>query len=429
MTHLFITVGTGGPQNPVHEAIAKSIRELAPTAVTFLCSTKTEKDTLPLILYELGKKIPPHTVHTSPSPDNIARLSREYCELLDDARASHANTKVHADFTSGTKAMSSALCVAALITEASGLHYAIGPRDASGRATSTERMLSLDTASMLAERALPDMTNLFHVGAFEAVHHWATRTFPALEESKLRARVESLARLSIGYAKWDRFDYAGAADALTQCLGRKNLPTMLQAGWKEQTLRTTLEHLQACKAAANKKIPETPLLLDLIANARRCFHARRFDDAVARGYRAAEALGQFLLRRDHGITSTSDVPIGSIEKIAPITARTLNTKKGCCNLDRTAVLNVLCEAGNTHGANLANDDAMDKALRGRNNSLLAHGFVAVTEPTARKLLDLLDKHLSSILGRSAETELAAADFQRCPWADRKLDPWNALTID
>src|SRR5207245_1390146 len=51
------------------------------------------------------------------------------------------------------------------------------------------------------------------------------------------------------------------------------------------------------------------LVADLLANARRCATGRRFDDAVARLYRAVEALAQTRLRMEYGIGDTSHVPL------------------------------------------------------------------------------------------------------------------------
>jgi len=422
MKHLFITVGTGGEKNPVHEAIAFSVRSLNPTSVTFLCSAKTKKETMPLVLDLLGKNRAPFKIHICAAEDDIGQLTREYTSLLEDAGA--IGVEIHADFTSGTKPMSSALAIAALINNARGIHYAVGPRDKSGRATMTDRLLSLDTASMLAERALPEMTNLFHIGAFEAVSAWARRTARALDHGRLHSRVESLARLSAVYAKWDRFDYDGAVHSLKQeCLGRKSLPFMLDAGWKENALRKSLAHLEACRDAVRRKIPDESLVFDMIANAHRCLVARRFDDAVSRGYRAAEAIGQLLLHRNVGIAHTTKVDISVLRGKAPMAASRFDPKETSVNLDRNRTLAVLREFGVEAGVQLANDRRLEDALNGRNESLLAHGFTAVTEDNARRLLDRLEKHV-----KITDGDRKATEFPRCPWADLKLNPWSELSL-
>lgn len=420
--HLFVTVGTGGEHNPVHEAIAFSVRTVMPRSVTFLCSKKTAAETLPLVFELLNMSSFQHSTFTSHAENDIARLTREYSELIEEA--GHRGMEIHADFTSGTKAMSAALAAAALINGTKEIHYAVGPRDRSGRATRTDRLLSLDMQSMIAERALPEMTNLFHIGAFEAVASWARRTAPSLEPGRLHSRVESLSRLSLVYAKWDRFDYNGAAHALKQeCLGRKSLPFMIQAGWRESALRASLHHVEACGKAAKRKCPDETLVLDLIANARRCLNSRRFDDAVSRGYRAAEAIGQLLLHQHVGIADTGRVSASVLREKAPNFAARLSPSESIVKLDRNKTLAVLRESQVEAGVRLANDKKLEETLTGRNDSLLAHGFTAVTEDNARRLLEQLEKHINP-----ADAARKATVFPRCPWADLKLDPWSVLSI-
>ena len=171
--------------------------------------------------------------------------------------------------------------------------------------------------------------------------------------------------LSRAFAAWDRFDHLGAQEVLLRyspALGKwlqPWLPGMRKLATAEQDKREPLA------------------LLDLWHNALRRADQGRFDDAVSRCYRLVEWMGQWLLRKHHGIL-TSDVKLEQIpENLRPGLSPTANGQFEFSLMQAWSLLTEL-RAG-TPAADFfqASRSELLNHLQWRNNSLLAHGFTPI----------------------------------------------------
>src|SRR5271157_4326788 len=139
---LLQTMGTGGPKNPVWEALAFAVRERRPDVLIQWCSQETLEQTVPKFEHALGPDDRPGVVRRSAckDPDDVDGLAREYLRQIDELRAEFPESELELDFTSGTKPMSAAAAVAAIARRLPRLHYAVGHRDETGRAVQTDRL-------------------------------------------------------------------------------------------------------------------------------------------------------------------------------------------------------------------------------------------------------------------------------------------------
>jgi CRISPR-associated protein (TIGR02710 family) len=126
---------------------------------------------------------------------------------------------------------------------------------------------------------------------------------------------------------------------------------------------------------------------DLLANARRRKTEGRMDDAVARLYRAIEALAQVRLADRYQIGNTKQVPIERVPE--PLRGQwAARAEQGMVFLglqDAYALLESMRDDLGATFRQLQLHDPQRSPLTARNQSILAHGFERVSESVFQKL--------------------------------------------
>jgi len=444
---LIQTVGTGGPEHPVWEALASVCREEQPDVLVQVCSQLTHKETIPRF-DALWQRSPTTKVERSivDDPDNVETLLLELNNIAKKLRHKYRDAELLVDFTSGTKPMSAAAVAAAIGQQANAMLYAIGNRDESGRVTQTTDVKRVSTDQVYAERLLDELGRLFNQRQFRAV---CDQTWPLvcrLNNDNLRAKASSLWYLADVYQQWNLFQYREARvrlkcrENLTKCgnftpdkRASRLLPDALaKAGWETELIDRQFQFVKCCEDQHDT----THRLVDLWANAERCCHDGRFDDAVARLYRLIEYLCQIRFCRIANKelsqnNPTSKVPLGELRKLAPAFVEQYlgNNGRDQVNLGLNDVVQVLAEAGDKVGIELRAECQMEsKKTKGklgellykRNDSLLGHGKQPIVQQTAEGLLQLSQKYLRLHVeceNQDFDALLQMASFARCPWAD------------
>ncbi len=428
---LIQTVGTGGPNNPVWEALAFTIGRCRPDVLVQWCSRKTLRETVPRIDELLSGKDRPGDVRREQcaDEDDFNALADEYLGSLDRLLREFPVARIEMDFTSGTKPMSVAAAAAAVARRIPQLHYAVGERDDSGRARKTTQLRSLSPAALVADRTLQELGLLFNKGQFAAVSQQAGELAPRLDPGSQQNRARALHLLADAYGHWDRFDWGKAFSKLREY--RKIESALLE--WDTAMIGRQVSHLRTC----DKKVYSAERLVDLLANTNRCIAHGRYDDAVARLYRLMEYIGQarfvrLVTPRDQN-NPTKHVPLATLGQLAPVNARRLDAKSrdGKVDIGLGDTIYVLAEAGDPIGRSMKQryDPEGDGAgnargplanlLQSRNNSLLAHGTSPVREKVATELRDIaaavLEEHLE-MDGQPLSEVVRFAMFLKCPWA-------------
>lgn len=222
----------------------------------------------------------------------------------------------------------------------------------------------------------------------------ASEVFAVIEEKvseNHKPFFKALKNMSDGYDLWDRFKHEDARTRLYTC--RDVLKTSSIHNKKLERIVDTLiqNTLFLDKLKDNKEL----LYYDLIANARRrAEFENKYDDAVARLYRAVEAMAQFKLKSTHGIDSSN-----VNENVIPADVREEFISKYRDNKDNKIKLglyvsyDLLNKFNNPLGKSFF--EFYEKEIRGlldiRNNSILAHGYRPVSQDTYEKLLEVILK--------------------------------------
>ena len=218
--------------------------------------------------------------------------------------AGKGNCRAVVDFTGGTKCMSAAIAIVAArapcIFSYVGSKGGAAGRDRGGTGvvrTGSEMLVSqFNPWKSLGFEVYEDAALLFNQHLYAAA---ATRLeqfhsrLPA--ESPLRPEFGVLGQFARGYADWDRFDHGAALEGLGAVRGKM---ADLPQGIRRAVTEKLNGHIAFLGILAGDKSPEqsAAFIGDLLANAGRRAAGGRYDDAVARLYRAAEAFAQGLLR-------------------------------------------------------------------------------------------------------------------------------------
>ncbi len=311
--------------------------------------------------------------------------------------------EVAVDYTGGTKNMSVALALAS-----AGKGYSFSYVGGSSR---TKGGLGIvDSGSEVVYTsvspwqifAVQEWQHLvLHVNCFqyEAALTLVRETrgrLPASEQTRWQGLEETLE----GLLHWDRFNHSEALPRFKEGLQTLENWSRLK---NDQVLDTYVREGQSCLAFLQRmahesrgfKIMTRLLLADLVANAERRAAQGRYDDAMARLYRALEMQGQIALMQRWGV-STSEVPPAQIPEDLrqEYQERYLDRETGRLKLPLMATFRLLHALHDPAGEGFKQrEEDFRKLLSARNASILAHGSTPVSENAFTRLRDLLREAL------------------------------------
>lgn len=413
-TTLLVTTVGGTPA-----AIVAGILHSRPAKILFVCSRETQSSVAggvengdPSILERLrqnGFDMPAGAYEVIEIDDAqdlesfVMRMRRAVEPVVREWLRRGVNYRVCVDFTGGTKCMSAGLVLASLEWNCVWQYVGGKERTKSGVGIVVDGKENIvhpkNPWDTLAWRHVLRAAALFDqgdAGAATAVVEQALRTAP---EGAVKRALAALLQFCSIYREWDAFrhnealrhisEFATARYALTCLLSDESVESL----WKRAIGdREVLRQLEATG-------PTEPWIADVYSNGERRMKERRWDDAAARYYRCLEALAQMRLLRYE--IEAANVPT---EKIPP----RLRAEWGVEHRETTPLSLVQCyrlleSLGDEIGVRCASSALLDprrSPLQIRNQSILAHGFQAVTEDAAKSLrrefLNLAPKEIQDL---------------------------------
>jgi len=392
-TLLVCTVG--GTAQPV----AAAIKGCKPDRVIFVASPETapqaERQILPLLRRE-GLALSPgqYEVAEVPDAEDFAGCVERIRELSPQAEGwvrRGPDYRVVVDLTGGTKCMSAALALVArrwpcLFSYVGGTERT---KDGLGIVVNgRERVLHIQNPwDSLGYQAEEEAIVLFNRGDYQAAIHVLDEGRRAVERPDLKRELNCLKLLAEAYLACDLFEHTTADQRLADVQKSANdLRHPLPAA-AEAVLRTIAKHREFLGLFLDSKLGKH-VLLDLCANARRCADRGRYDDAVARLYRALEALAQLRLTERYHLPDTGEVPLEEVPE--PLRSQWASrARDGFLYLGLQEDYRLLNALGDDLGRRFYDLglDGRKSPLSARNQSILAHGFTPVGPNVFRPLWD------------------------------------------
>lgn len=250
-----------------------------------------------------------------------------------------------------------------------------------------------DPWNSLGYQLLDDVCVVFDSGNCAAAATFAAHTRNRISSGPLKAAVTALVHFLEGYAHWDRFDHASAARSFESFAAQRNLLAQLVSLQSVEAFATA--STRACRFLGDLTggaKPSRRFAIDLLANANRRLLESRWDDSVARAYRAIEAIAQWRLAEFHGVASTAKVPLDHVPE--PLRTKWSGSADGgLLRLGLQDGYRLLGALGDQVGERFRDSTLPAGAggqshspLVARNASYLAHGFQPARIENAQRLL-------------------------------------------
>lgn len=379
-----------------------SLNHQKPDYICFFVSEESKNSIDRNILPGLSFKLRHHDWIVSPSSESLSEcfkvISQQLPNILKKWEVDPRDLVV--DYTGGTKTMSVALALATIENSSSYAYIGGVERSKEGLGVvinGKERMWYLDNPwDELAVSGRKEACLLFNKARYSAAAEVFARTAEKVSQRN-KAFVEAMQELAEGYDLWDKFKHKEAKKKLFR--SRNVIDASAAISDKAEiialsnALKENLNFLEELEATKEQK--GLLLCYDLLANAkRRADLEDKFDDAMARLYRAMEAMAQFRLESQYGI-KTSDVKAKQIPDSLKqdYQRKYTDEKEKRIKLPLYASYLLLKKLGDELGKSFF--DHYDKELRSildlRNKSILAHGFNSMKKETFIKMYSVILK--------------------------------------
>jgi len=397
---MIITVGTGRTGEDIAHAICVSIKQQNPDYIVFLKTRETDERTMPFIRKNAILDQRQYQEIELSNPDDIEKIVVE-CQAAIAAlrKKGYGIQDMVADYTSGTKAMSAGLTIAAIKGNVGALVYVTGERDEGGRVMpGTERPISLEPNRIKADALFQDAMRLFNIYQYDACLETLSKAERLLAYPVFIDKVNSLETLATAYMSWDKFHITNAFHLLKEFKKDKFL--------KEWGIESQIKNNKQALYQEKENTFCEERMVDLLENARRRGEAeKKYDDAVARLYRLCEYIAQcYISRRNLYRKTGSDVDTSDLDiSILPGNFQAKyekyrDAKDGKVKLPLYASYNLLFYLDELPGKYFFEDEKKMKKLIGlRNTSILAHGFNPISEKIYEEMFLFMEDFVKKVV--------------------------------
>ncbi len=404
-TILICTVGGS------HQPIVTAIEELRPDHVVFVCTGRDpatgkagsdilitgkgncikadrgdDKPTLPAIPVQCGLVAGQYTLAITVS-DDLDQVYLDCMQAIKKNLRDFPNAKIVADYTGGTKSMTTGLVLAVLQYPEIELQLVTGSRADLVRVRDGSQASALANIEQIRfQRLLVPYRQCWERYAYSEAEA-GLKQIAAPRDEQLRGSLTRFRELSRAFSEWDNFNH-GAALEILQAYAPA-LPGEMKP-FIGMAMRLTDKDPKKRDAAR---------LYDLFLNALRRARQGRYDDAVARIYRLIEWTAQWLLLHQCDI-DTSDVKEEQIPVGMQLTQnREQRWQAGLFNAWQ------LVKAKTTGAASTfiaEHEDPLQNHIKIRNQSILAHGFTPVGVQNWQGIAEFIaDKFIPMLLQETA----------------------------
>lgn len=410
-----LVLSVGGSEEP----LIYSIERFKPDFIYFLHSKDTRKS-VDIILNNFDYDSSQYRLKELKNPESLEESfskSREIMEFLMN------DYEIHINFTGGTKPMGAGLVLASIGEKCSfsyvGSNKGSGGRDKNGVGVVLSGFEEIknqkDPYEVYAVVEFSRGMDFFNKYQFTAAKSNFKSASEKLEDEHLRELANLYVDLVELYDVWDKFDNKINKKTLNSYLENhilkkindsKNIKNTIEKE-SPKFLSQLEDNIEFLKLKISRKglIEENDVkyyLPDLLNNASRRIEEGKYDDAVARLYRATELIAQTGLAnegfielsrlRDHKIFR---IPLEAIEncdnKEAVEYIKGLDdywyAKKGVVKLALSKSFEFLGYLGCQYAKDYLEDNKLKDMVSKRNDSLLAHGLNPISKDDAVNLFE------------------------------------------
>jgi len=314
------------------------------------------------VAFQVGLSKDKYEIVSVDDPDD---LNLCYCTLINlstSIKTIYPEAQIIANYTGGTKTMSAAMALVGIVTEEWDLSLNKGPRLDIIKIKGGDIPVVINKWQIFAEQSLVSaaktLENYDYALADEIISGLLSHPLePSFERRLLRAR-----QLCVAFDRWDKFEHEKALE-------------LLQPYDKE-----FFTHIIPLKKILKKtKANGYELVGDLINNAERRATQQRYDDAIARLYRATELFAQIRIEKTKGYKLGKLTLKELDEELRPEYSKYMKENDRLLlglREDYELLYKMKDPIGNEFKEN---EGSLLEALKYRNSSILAHGIITLKE--------------------------------------------------
>ncbi len=418
MKTLFIaTVGIGtGPEVDVVTPLINSIRASNPEHLLLFVTSQSSANGKK-IRTELGRTEDNTTIHQLTANEwDVEEIFKEMIDVISRFQQEKKvkSEDITADFTTGTKPMSSALTLAAFRLGIGRLKYISVQRGPDRRVhPGTERTIEFQPRGFQATLTISSTILLLRQYRFDSVINLLEpETLPVqLLSDTERLLRDSLTSLAQAYKYWDLFDHIKFHSAY-----KKVNFSLAQRLNEFKVSPETLSSVHKLGESLQKKEITDLAIIDLINNARRRIEEGKYDDATARLYRACEMLAQWVLNDRYRI-NTSAVDLNCVPEQSKKWLQECATgENGKIQIPLAKSYRLLSDYGHQLGKEFSQNKKLRGLLEERNKSILGHGIEPMKKESTISLLQAIEEEIKKVV-KDYEVK---SQLLRFPWQKKEL---------
>lgn len=384
---LVFTVGLGGDskkQKSLAEALAYAVEHSDPQKVFFIC-TDESKSTLELNPDGICDKYEKEIIILK-EPDNIQDIFNVLFPKFKEMRSVYGKEKIIINYTSGTKSMSAGTVLAAVLSGFDNLQVIHGARENGIVKSGTEVITEFKTAFVNPGFVLKEANAFFKEGMYDA----CLQVLERIDEDKEFAEiVNKLKQLAQAYSCWDRFDHKKALEKLKGLkFGKEEI---------DEGINRNKQFLGEM-SSSNEIERYEYRIADLLNNAKRRAREGKYDDAVARLYRAIEGIAEYkLLKNGIDLNNVNQENLSNALNDSSKASWLNKIEDGKLKIGLKDKFQLLRDINDRFSEVYFNDKELQILLSKRNYSILAHGWETISKDDYDKLYNKIESIAKTIL--------------------------------
>jgi len=372
---LVLTVGTGTREDTnIVFPLIKTVRNSNPNFTAFICTDESEKNARKIaqqLDFTEGKNFKNFKLR---SADNLQECFTDIASAFRYlVKMGFENGDIDIDFTSGTKAMTSALVLAGLAFDCGNIKYITGDRKNGVVIAGTENITVFSPNKLKAFEQLSLAKRLIYELRFDTACDLVAGINEDILDDFNKEKRKSLYHLAVAYGYWDRFKHRETRGEIEKAQAEKfhDLQSLIPS-------KETKRLLVKIGNDIEKELPTWEIMADIYCNAQRRFDEGKYDDALARIYRLTEMLAQMVLKKAYGIDS-SNIDLSKVPEQIHQDLKNNRDQDGKIQVGLMKDYEILNALEDELGQNFLKNNPFQKLLKKRNRTILAHGFFPVSE--------------------------------------------------
>ncbi|WP_353683939.1 TIGR02710 family CRISPR-associated CARF protein [Thermodesulfovibrio sp. 3907-1M] len=335
--------------------------------------------------------------------ETFKKLEEDLLSRLNERFPDKQSIRVIANYTGGTKTMSAALVILSILQDGWELQLNTAQRTNLIKIDSGDFPTSINKINLLYRIDRKYFDTLMHKYYYEEIIEKAKNYLKASLPVETKNEIMRLKDILNAFVLWDKFHHQSAFEEFDRII--KALP-------KDSSCHKAIINYYLClkQILGKKSCHGYEKVIDLVMNAERRAEQSKFDDSIARYYRAIEMIAQLRLN-SHGIDN-SNIKCNELPKLNEKALQFLqtecekNSEDGIVKLALAKSYELLAHMDDDLGKlYLERKKELLECLKLRNNSILAHGLEPVLKEKFEQVKSTFKSFIQEALKIAAGTDL------------------------